>query len=324
MNINSFRYHTTKIILLAILFSSTIHAQVYNYDPIRQNNSETNPANLALEKNKRSSGYIHQGSFFFNRRFHYDAFRLSWYNSKYNCGIGLVVNNTQVGDSIAYKYIGLGAAYRTILLNKVNARFGFMCKMHSVQSPDGVFTYYSFLKEGEGNSQERIIVNSNFSMSLSTGGERLYASLGVLNSQLLTPGNYRSQLFPEYYFINIGDFARLLHLTNWQLSYTGFVKKQGLQNSLSHYFTLLNELNFTRTLKIRYGMRAGISDNQYIHCNPVLTLICQETRKGFCRNCNKKIRETLSCQLLLDFGIATNHSQLPFQPTSQININYQF
>ncbi len=301
---------------MLILPFSKLSGQIYNYTPIHHSNSEINPSFLASNKNRFTSSFIHQGSFYSKNKFYYDAARVTLYNSKYFTGVGLTVNNTHVNDSASYSYIGAGAAYRTILFDCVYTRIGFMYKLINVNSPTGSFNYYSFHKNGESNISNKQIQNGNISISLSSGRETYYVSAGILNVQLPMKKTDTSGLFPQYYFANVGDLAKILDWESWEISYSVFTKKSPHQKTmaLNHYLTILCiKYPITRFSSLRFGGRIGITDSNYVQFNPVLSLYHRTYKRSF-----------VVYQILYDIGIPSHKDKIPYKPSAQFNLTYLF
>ena len=306
----------TKVIAFYIMLSLKLAAQIYNYDPIRHSNFETNPSYLASDKNYVTASLVHHGAFFEKDKFYYDGLRVSFYNPKYFAGIGITLNNTHVNDSAQYSYVGIGGAYRTVLFNKIYTRIGFIYKANYVTAPSGYFSYYSLNRSGENSVKTNLIHNANISVSLSSGREKFYISMGILNAQLFSNPNQMANLFPEYYFVNVGDFGKMMGLEDWEISYSTFAKKYSFQNisPLSHYLNIFYKgFHFTRNISLRYGARIGLTDNEYFQCTPSISLYLRLTRKKY-----------IICHFSYDTGISIKTSQLPFNPTAQFNLTYLF
>lgn len=163
------------------MIGKSVNGQIYNYDPIRYSNFETNPSYLASDKYRYTAGIVQQGIPFAASNFYQESAKLSMYSQKYFVGLGLVSSYTHVNDSINYSYVGIGGAYRNILFNTIYTKLGFMYKIINLIAPPGNFTYYSFNFSGEGNSRQQIFENINASVSFSSATDKYYISLGVLN-----------------------------------------------------------------------------------------------------------------------------------------------
>ncbi|HWY38410.1 MAG TPA: hypothetical protein VNY73_07610 [Bacteroidia bacterium] len=304
------------VFLLTLAISISVNGQVYNYDPVRHTNAEANPAYLASGRYRFTSSVTQQGNPFIPGKFYQEAVKLSVYSQKYFVGLGLVSALSHINDSTNYRYVGIGAAYRTILLDKIYTRIGFMYKIIGLLSPPGNFTYYSFDAGNAGRSKQQINENINASVSFSSATDKYYISGGVLNyrSPLQAPGS--SSFFPQYYFANLGDFARILGIENWEISYTAFIKKYTEQKStpFSQYLLFLNSgLRISRYSGIRYGARVGITDNTYLQYSPMLSYYY-----GFSR------RKSIACNFLVDMSYHTTTRSAPFKPNAQINLTYIF
>lgn len=298
-------------------------AQVYNYDPIRHHNIEANPSTMASGKSNFTANMIHQGSAYKSNSFYYDNFRMSYYNPNYYTGLGITINNTNVNDSCSYRYVGIGAAYRTIIFNRVFVKFGGMYKIISATSPAGYFGYYSFTPLSDRQTKTSTRYNANLSTTFSSSQEKYYISFGILNFQPKATTNENS-FFPHYYFVNVGDFAKWLHIDNWELSYTAFTKQYtGItkRSQASHYLTVLHDgFMFTRYSSLRYGTRIGWADDSCIHLNPSLTFYQRKSKRHrYSKNSSKNI----FIQLMFDAAYDPEKQKMPFKPTIQLSLTYQ-
>src|SRR5258708_7063752 len=126
-----------RFVLLALLFFGKIYGQIYNYDPIRHSNFETNPSYVASEKSRNCLNIVQQNALFSKDKFSNSTIRFSAYSRKYFSGFGLVLSNTHVNDSVHYNYEGLAAAYRTIFFNKVFIKLGVLYKIIDMKTSPG-------------------------------------------------------------------------------------------------------------------------------------------------------------------------------------------
>lgn len=305
-----------KLLAFILLLSNEVKAQIYNYDPIRHNNFETNPSYLASDKYKLTASYIHHGSLYQKNKFYYDAAKASVYFQKCFTGVGITINNTYVNNAAKFTYVGLGAAYRTVLFNKIYTKIGFMYKLTTISSPPGYFDFYSFKKNGDGERKQTLIKNANVSVSFSSGREKYYLSVGILNVNLEKKTNDTVGYFPLYYFLNIGDFAKMLDLENWEMSYTVFTKKYSKQKAINfnHYLTVLySGFHISRSSSIRCGVRVGNVDNYLIQIDPVISFYHRTHKRKF-----------IVYQLLYDFAIPLKSKKESFKPALQFNLTYLF
>ena len=122
-----------KLVLIAFMgISAILKSQVYNYEPIRHYNFETNPAYMASGKINMAVSATHTGSFFEKNKFYSDAAKFSIYSKQYLAGLGLVINNTHLNDSTNYSYAAIGGAYRTVLFNKIHTDISFLTLHHQM------------------------------------------------------------------------------------------------------------------------------------------------------------------------------------------------
>lgn len=305
------RFVIPFIVVYSVVLNCT-SAQVYNYDPIRHTNFETNPAYLSSDKNKFVFSWLHSGFSLSNNRFYSETIRYSVYNASNYTGAGLVAGFYNYGKNQTYTYAGAGLGYRTIFFNRVYVRVGLLYKFLYLNSNKGAFEYYS-LKEIEGSEKTKQSLQSlNGSVSFSSARDRYYMSLGSLNHSIsqTTPSN----LFPNYYFVNLGDFGRILNSQYLEISYTGFISKRELSKAeqVSHYITFLySGFHLTRMSSLKWGGRFGIENKNLLRFNPSLAFIKRlHSRKFF------------ALQLMLDaaYSLSANHLAFPINP--QINISY--
>lgn len=298
--------------------AAQLGAQVYNYEPIRYASFESNPAYLASAKNKCVVSLSQQGLPLSNR-FYSSQLRFSFFSAARFTGLGITAGHTQVSDSAAYSYAGLGLGYRTVLFNKVFTRIGLLYKFVHTLSPGGNFTYYGFRRTGETGRQQQVLGNANLSVSLTSAGERKYLSLGVLNAAFSWQGKGSHEFFPVYYVLHAGDLARILHLVRWEISYTAFARQYQHQARapFSHYITVVyNGLVLTRYKNLRMGARVGETDKAFLQCHPML---------GIYRRLRHRARSQkgATCQLIGDFGIRAS-GKLAYRPGLQFNLTYHY
>jgi len=306
-----------NIILTVLLITvSVLNAQVYDHDPIRHSNFEINPAYMANGRATVTSNFVHRGSAWSSNKFFYDACRISFYNRNYFTGLGLTVNNTNINDSAAYRYAGIGAAYRVVMFNKIYVKAGLLYKLMSYKSAPGNFGYYSFKRVNDGEIKNKTNDNTNVSIAFSSVEDKYYISAGILNYQpwRTLDTNFA---FPQYYFVNAGDLGKIMKLSNWEITYTAFTKKYpgGNYFPFSQYVTIIYRgFHLTRYSDIGYGSRVGWSGENYIHANPVLSYYKKLDRRT----------SYVMCQLMFDLGYDPVKNKLPFQPNPQFNLTYQF
>ncbi|MCD6066966.1 MAG: hypothetical protein K0S33_1792 [Bacteroidetes bacterium] len=303
------------MLLYCLLMLIRSNAQVYNYDPIRYTNFETNPSYLSSDKYRRTATYLHQGHLVSSGKFSCDELKISAYSRRLFTGAGLVLNHTVVNDSTQYSYIGAGLAYRTTLFDKIRARAGIFYKLNSIRSSAGSFEYYGFRSSAEGISSGNKLQNANLSLSFSSPRDRYFLSLAMLNVFLVKQAVADKILFPAYYTISIGDLAKVFDRQNAELYYTGFATQYAGRKKMlfSHYINVLNVLNFTRYSSVRYGLRAGYAEESYAHCTPVLSYYMRTEKKNF-----------WNYQLLYDFAIPLKNKQRIFKPSLQISLTCMF
>lgn len=253
---------------------SPMYCQVYNYSPINYRDIETNPAIIASESKNNQIDFSHQNTFSTSNKFSSSSLKFSKYFKSVFSGLGLILNNTNMGDSIHYNYIGMSAGYRNVLFNKVYIKMGVTYKLISTNAPSGNFDYYSFTQSGI-NKQKNINTSINMALSISTLSDRYYVSIGSLNTNFIRDQTNNSIQFPNYYVFHLGNLLSLFDDSNRnsEISYTAF-SKYSLTNTkivYSHYIDLKFVLSITRSSSIKYGSRVGYAENQYVHLIPFCT-----------------------------------------------------
>lgn len=301
----------------SLFFTDGIQAQVYNYEPVRLSNTETNPSYLASDKSGRLFSYQHNGSAYDPHHFYQDAIRCNYYNPSFFTGFGLVASHTHVGDSASYTTLGAGLAYRTVLFNKVFLRLGAMYKQTWYQGYGGKLTYYHFVSLAESAPVRKSMGNANLSFSMSSPGDKYFIAAGLLNYRLPSFKADTLLQLPSYAFITVGDFWKILgnSRTNNELSYTCILKRYPGQSSLqlSHYMnTVFRLLQLSRIQQFRVGLRIGITDDRYLQYTPALSYY-QKQDKGF-----------FVAQIGLDMSYKVSGNTYPFTPVLQINITRTF
>jgi hypothetical protein len=306
-----------KIPVLYLFFLLPImrlNAQVYNYEPVRYSNVETNPAYLASDKYRYSASALHKGGFFGKNKFLFDQVKLTAYNRRLFTGAGLILNRTQLNDSISYSYAGVGIAYRNTLFNAVRIRIGLMYKFSRVHATPGSFDYYSFTASSMEKPLISAVHNFNAAVSFSSPKDRYFLSFSRLNINV--PGSSsQAVLFPTYYMLCAGDLAKMLEKINAELYYTCLVRqyKERTQYAITHFINALNLFNLSRESVLRYGLRAGYCDQGYLQFTPMLSWYKKVGRWKF-----------MDMQLLYDFSVPLKNSERIFRPSLQLSTTYMF
>lgn len=302
-------FQTLAIIIVVLLISvKPIYSQVYNYTPIIHNDIETNPAILASPKVDNRVQLIHQNSFSSINPFSFNSLRLSKYFESSFLGLGLSLNNTNLG-SFNYNHIGIGAGYRNVLFNKVYLKLGATYKLVNTNSPSGIFDYYSFTPSG---FLSKSIIKDNVNLALSftsSPDDRSYVSFGLLNLDLPWGKTNNSTQFPKYYVLNVGNLMTFFDRDkNSEISYTAFGKLSATSNKIifSQYINLKFNLSFSRKSSFQYGSKIGFTENAYYHFIPFITYY------------RRKFAVSVSYNLHLD---KVKFNQI-YYSTAQINITY--
>ena len=271
--------HSPTIVLMSVLLSmlgivNPIYSQVYNYSPISYRDIETNPAIVASESKNMQINVSHLNTFSSANPFSTSTLNFSKYSESTFSGLGLTLNNTNMGDSINYNNIGLSAGYRNILFNKVHIRIGLTYKLIKTNAPSGDFDYYSFVASGslkQKNSND----NLNLSLSISSPSDRYFVSIASLNNKLPWDREIISFGFPSYYVFHLGNLMSLYDGSNRdsEISYTVFSSYSLItkKNKISQSVDLKFIMNITRNISIKYGSRLGFAENKYVPLTPFLT-----------------------------------------------------
>lgn len=264
----------TTSLLLILCFFRPMYCQVYNYSPISYRDIETNPAIIASESKNLQIDVSHQNTFSSTNPFSCSTLNLSKYFESTFSGLGLVLNNTNMGDSINYNYIGLSAGYRNILFNKVHIRIGVTYKLINTNAPSGNFDYYSFAASGS-SKQKNINDNLNLSLSISSPSDRYFVSFASLDINFPWNNTNNSSGFPTYYVFHLGNLMSLFDGSrrDSEISYTAFSSYSLItkKNKISQSIDLKFIMNITRNISIKYGSRVGYVENKYVHLTPFLT-----------------------------------------------------
>jgi hypothetical protein len=305
----NFKYSIQIVFIALSISAGNSFCQVYNYAPIIHNDIETNPAILASENMNDRVQFMQQNTFSEKNPFSYTSLRFSKYFKSCFSGVGLSINNTCMENNSNYKHIGIAAAYRNILFNKVFIKFGACYKFIYSNLSMGEFNDYSFYAPNY-TSDPIIKSNMNLALSFSSASDRYYVSLGRLNCSLPWHkwGSADSLIFPNYYVINAGNFINLFSKNRngaKEISYSAFFKGYG-EKTFSQYINIKLNLALTRRSGLQYGIRAGYAENAYFHFIPFLTFY------------KKKIAASLS------YSYRLNKKTFYTKPysTTQINIIY--
>jgi len=248
-------------------------AQVYNYDPVRHHNFETNPSILASDYNNIGVSVTHHRAHLDDGFFSYSSFKTSKYLPRAFTGIGLSLNHTEISKGVSYNHISLGAAYRNVIFDAIYVKLGALYKLVQSTAPSGLFDSYAFFPLEDANINE-MRHSLNYSFAISSPSDFFYVSMGMLNWNPFDQSDYDISAFPTYRFINVGNLWKVFNRsTNHELNYTGFTKdfQNGERKGESHYVTFLFGQVWTRYSYMKYGFRAGVKDDRHLEISPMLS-----------------------------------------------------
>ncbi|MCE3226966.1 MAG: hypothetical protein K0S32_1517 [Bacteroidetes bacterium] len=313
-----------QLILYFLFVNGFVFGQIYNYDPVRHTNFETNPSILASSLYHITANITHHGNEFSPKKLFSTSARISMYNVNYFSGVGAVAGYTNINDSANYSYAGAGIAYRTILFGKVYTRVGVLCKLLSVKSAAGNFDNYSFSSAGENRIRRYNGSNVNVSFSFSSPADKYYVSGGILNYNL--PGSVQTfrNFFPEYYVLSAGDLGKILQWRRWDINYTALAKKySGKQISAVNHFATFNYMAvyLSRVTGIKLGARLGWTDSSYVVVSPMIQWNHSDYKKKRYRYVPQN-RNMLFIQFMVDMGYDPVTIKPKFKPTPQFNLTY--
>lgn len=308
-----FKYLPVKKLwfLIICLSVAVSKAQVYNYDPFRYTNFETNPAFLASPKIKQAFTYQHNGTIPSGNNFYSGEFKFSRYNPGSFTGLGLLAGMLQQNDSVNYLYTGIGAAYRTILFNKIYTRIGIIGKEFLINSKPGYFSYYNFVEQKDSQRSADYFFTTNSSISFSSVSDKYYLSFSVLNTRFSVNNNFN--YFPTYYVLTAGDFGKMLNQPNLEISCALFLEKLAETGQLiqGYSFNCLQTTHITRYSSVRWGGRIGFEKNSELKINPSLGLIKRLRSRKF-----------VSTQVILDWAYNTTNNKQVYKPSPILNLFY--
>lgn len=310
-------------ILLLLIISNNLQAQVYNYLPISLSNIETNPTFVASMQNKIFVSAAHINNFQENENFSFNTVRISKYFEDYFCGVGLILSNVNTFDSIKYNYIGISAAYRNILFDKVHAKIGVNYKLLDINAPKGNFSKYSYDFE-DSIMTKSTRQNLNLSFTLSSPNEFYYVTYGMLNLSPSFLGNDKNlSEFPSYNYLRFGNF--------WNFRDPGavgdisilFVKEsvKSYNSPISYYLTIWDRKTLTRRgLILKYGADIGYVKNSYFNFRPSISLYRDAGHWN--KNVSRRKRGGIAFKFLMDIGSKSNSVNEIYKSAYQFSIMY--
>jgi len=147
-----------------------------------------------------------------------------------------------------------------------------MYKMNQIKAPPGDFDYFQYTSM-EVSSTSALSHNMNWSIMVGTNGNQQYASFSRLNLSLPGLSAEDKFSFPTYYSWTAGNFLSFIGGSpETKITYNGIVKKIGDTTTVSHYVNLQVNQSINRRTSVIIGARAGITDGNYYHIAPMLTL----------------------------------------------------
>lgn len=311
-------------LIIKLFLSLNAAAQIFNYDPIRHSNFETNPSFLASGKNGQMISYVHQGKSIFSNRFAYDEIKCSLYSPKHFSGVGLVINNTQLNDSISYRYIAIGGAYRNVLFNVIHARLGFLYKYNQFYCDRIKLIDYGITNVGIEQVNPTQLQNANIALSFSSSRESVYVSFAILNQQFYGKQLQYSAVSPTYYILNIGDFAKMFDWEETNISFTTYMKQNTIANEFAYFIHLKQKgIAFSRTSQLFYNLNAGYNSNGYFQIKPSLNFTQLKLISRVGRSRWKK-RELNVISVLYDFSIPIKNKNRLYTPQLHFSLTHFF
>jgi len=292
--------------------AQTSHAQTYNYLPFSYFSQESNPATLAYS---RKGPYVHlaQQGAPFGDGFNLTQVDVSKYYSSVFSGIGLSAGNTRLSKDLSYQHVGLGAAYRNILGNKVYLKLGGMVKFVNTTAPKGVFDVYAYHVSDTGFAKTAGAVSGNYSVAFSSPSDFYYVSIALLNHNIARQVD--AAQFPTYGVIQLGNLANRSYLRSWQ-EITGVVFIKTLpETTLSYGLNLFRRLLISRHSALLYGLRAGYIDNNFYHFTPSIKWHCSSLSRGF---------SFFQLSLGVDLGYDKKSFNRQFDAQPQVQFTLQF
>lgn len=310
-------------IILLLVAANSLHSQVYNYLPISISNIETNPSFVASNQNKFFVSAAHINNFQKNESFSFNTVRISKYFEDYFSGVGLVISNVNIFDSIKYNYVGISAAYRNIFFERIHAKIGVNYKLMDINAPNGSFLKYNF------DFEDSIITKStrqnlNLSFTLSSPNEFYYVTYGILNLAPDWLGNDENlSEFPKFKYLKIGNFLSFNEpLSGREISIL-LIKEsvKSVHSPISYYLTFANRLSLTRRYYIKYGIDIGFVKNSYFNFRPSI-MGYNEVRHGMKNPRSRTKYGKLAYKFLMDIGSKSNSINEIYKPTYQFSIMY--
>lgn len=311
-------------ILIGFFTSSTVVAQIFNYDPIRHSSFETNPSFLAYGKHGQMISYVHQGNTPFSNKFSYDQIKYSVYSTNHFCGAGIVLNNTQLNDSVFYRSLSIGGAYRNVLFNIIHTRIGFLYKYNQFYCDGIKLIDYGIIKGGAEQINPRQLQNANIAISFSSYRESVYVSFSILNQQFYGKQKQFADVSPTYYVVNIGDLAKLFNWGETNISFTTYMKQNTLSNEFAYFLHLKQKgIAFNRTSQLFYCLNAGYNSQGYFQIKPSLSFTQLKLISRIGRSRWKK-REQNVISVLYDFSVPQKNKNRPYSPQLQFSLTHFF
>lgn len=295
-------------LLLGIVSYLTIYSQVYNSYPISHYDFEVNPAILSSFNQARNIHSFNQIGFSDNAQFTSFSVKYSQPFRDSFKGIGIILNHTRFGEKTNYGFGGISFGYRNIILDKILLQIGTTYKLISTYSPPGYFDYFAH-KQTNQEYDTRNDDNYNFSLSLSSGGNKFYSSFCLINIQ--TPWDLTTNKieFSKYYAINVGNFLSLFNndYRNEVVSFSSIIKKNNMNNEIEIVNFIHIKLNkpINRGSSMQFGTRAGYSSNNFFHFLPQIAYYRRSYLLNFSvnifsgyRNIEKLLQTTVNVQLI--------------------------
>lgn len=314
-NINIPTKRNCVYLFCLLFFSLCLKAQVYNYEPIRNSNLETNPAALASSLYSRAFfDFTQHMALLSENRLSTSIAKLAFKLPGNVAGCGLSISHTRVNDTISYQSAAFGLGYRVIIFNSLQLRLGALYKGLLNNASGGRFQYGYYSPDSLSRRKTELIHNMNFSFSVTSAQDKLFLTAGLLNYSIPTVATEGNKQFPIYAYLCLGDLGKLFLGPNKELNYTMIVRKFNSDKFLppSHHINFMSSLMaITRASLLMGGMRLGAVENKYLQICPRIDFFHLHLRK----------RKYIRFGFMYDLGFNIKTLKKEYAPATQFNIS---